>query len=167
MNVNITIVSQVPLPNVGRGTWLGDSKLVQGWWAVWAPWSGRVFADCYLWPLSRFGRNTTSPKYETGSDRKKWDYLQIEQENDIELKEGQKEDKVEEGGMDEEEVIAASVCGKEVRRAAPKERLCKHNGGAGYTEPLHWDCNQLQCPLSIITPPRYNQVQPVIITKQL
>ena len=35
-----------------------------------APWSGGVFADCYLWPLSRFGRNTTSPKYETGSDRK-------------------------------------------------------------------------------------------------
>ena len=60
-----------------------------------------------------------------------------------------------------------SLCGKEVRQAAPKERLCKHNGGAGYTEPLHWDCNQLQCPLSIITPPRYNQVQPVIITKQL
>ena len=53
------------------------------------------------------------------------------------MKEGQKEDKVEEWGMDEEEVIAASVCGKEVRRAAPKERLCKHNGGAGYTEPLH------------------------------
>ena len=53
------------------------------------------------------------------------------------MKEEEKEEEVGEGEMDEEEVIAASVCGKEVRQAAPKERLCKHNGGAGYTEPLH------------------------------
>ena len=79
--------------------------------------------------------------------RSRTTYTLLEQENEIKLKEGKKEDEVEEGGMDEEEVIAACVA-----RRYGKQRLKR-----GFANTMEGQVTQSPCTETVIN---YNVPSP-------